>query len=316
MMVRILSVLPMLVGLLCALILVLSLFGYQTPVKGEQVPIVPCSDDDSGCYVVMTVDYFDVPIAFRLLDITIHVEWDEPDRGWLGVVDSSAAEDCPPDSMGLTKCTEEEIEDFRNIGLTALIMAKRNFNPTLGVPFEAYCSRRIRGSILDAIRKRFSGSRTIAAKMRKIEQAIYELSGNLERPPTESEIANHLSIKVDDYRELLDQVQKHVYISFNDQWAKVDSDEAIEQKLDEKQPDPSIVAGNHDLQDLIRKRLTSMNPRQQKVIAFYYYEGLRFRDIAEIMNITESRVCQIHTEAVLSLRSFIRRIETTGMKRI
>ena len=209
-----------------------------------------------------------------------------------------------------------EIEDFRNIGLTALIMAKRNFNPTLGVPFEAYCSRRIRGSILDAIRKRFSGSRTIAARMRKIEQAIYELSGNLERPPTESEIANHLSIKVEDYRELLDQVQRHVYISFNDQWAKVDSDEAIEQKLDEKQPDPSIVAGNLDLQDLIRKRLTSMNPRQQKVIAFYYYEGLRFRDIAEIMNITESRVCQIHTEAVLSLRSFIRRIETTGMKRI
>ena len=112
MMVRILSVLPMLVGLLCALILVLSLFGYQTPVKGQQVPIVPCSDDDSGCYVVMTVDDLDVPRAFRLLEITIHVEWDEPDRGWLGVVDSSAAEDCPPDSMGLTKCTEEEIEDF------------------------------------------------------------------------------------------------------------------------------------------------------------------------------------------------------------
>ena len=80
--------------------------------QGEQVPIVPCSDDDSGCYVVMTVDDLDVPRAFRLLEITIHVEWDEPDRGWLGVVDSSAAEDCPPDSMGLTKCTEEEIEDF------------------------------------------------------------------------------------------------------------------------------------------------------------------------------------------------------------
>ena len=211
---------------------------------------------------------------------------------------------------------KQEIEDFRNIGLTALIMAKRNFNPTLGVPFEAYCSRRIRGSILDAIRKKFSGSRTIAAKMRKIEQAIHELTGNLERPPTEEEIANHLSLKVSDYRELLDQVQKRVYISFNDQWAKVDTDETIEQKLDEKQPDPSVAAGNHDLQELIRKRLASMNPKQQKVIAFYYYEGLRFRDIAEIMNVTESRVCQIHTEAVLSLRSFIRRIETTGAKRI
>lgn len=211
---------------------------------------------------------------------------------------------------------KEEIDDFRNIGLTALIMAKRNFNPALGVPFEAYCSRRIRGSILDAIRKKFSGSRTMGAKMRKIEQAIYELSGNLERPPTESEIADHMNLELNKYRELLDQVQRHVYISFNDQWAKVDSDEAIEKKLDERQPDPSVVAGNHDLQELIRKRLTSMNPKQQKVIAFYYYEGLRFRDIAEIMNITESRVCQIHTEAVLSLRSFIKRIETTGAKNI
>ena len=152
--------------------------------------------------------------------------------------------------------------------------------------------------------------------MRKIEQAIYELSGNLERPPTEAEIADHLSLDVSKYRELLDQVQKRVYISFNDHWARVDSDEAIEQTLDEKQPDPSVVAGNHDLQELIRQRLASMNPKQQKVIAFYYYEGLRFRDIAEIMKISESRVCQIHTEAVLSLRSFIRRIETTGAKSI
>jgi RNA polymerase sigma factor for flagellar operon FliA len=209
---------------------------------------------------------------------------------------------------------KQEIEDFRNIGLTALIKAKRNFNPTLGVPFEPYCSRRIRGSILDAIRKKFSGSRTVGAKMRKIEQTIYELTGNLERPPTEAEIADHLNLKINQYRELLDQVQKRVYISFNDQWARVDVDESIEEKLDEKQPDPCVEAGNHDLQDLIRARLANMNPKQQKVIAFYYYEGLRFRDIAEIMEITESRVCQIHTEAVLSLRSFIRRIETTGAK--
>ena len=158
------------------------------------------------------------------------------------------------------------------------------------------------------------GSRTMGAKVRKIEQAVYELTGNLDRQPTEAEIADHLNLKIKQYRELLDQVQKRVYISFNDQWARVAADESIEEKLDDKQPDPSIEAGNRDLQDLIRARLANMNPKQQKVIAFYYYEGLRFRDIAEIMEITESRVCQIHTEAVLSLRSFIKRIETTGAK--
>ena len=113
MMVRVLSVLPMLVGLLCALILVLSLIGYQTPATGNQVPIVPCSDGDSGCYVGMTTEDMKVPRAFGLLEITLDVEWKEPDRGWLGVVDYSAAEVCPPDgSTGLTMCTEEEISEF------------------------------------------------------------------------------------------------------------------------------------------------------------------------------------------------------------
>ncbi len=113
MMVRVLSILPMLVGLLCALILVLSLIGYQTQDTGSQVPIVPCSAGDSGCNVGMTVEDMEVPRAFGLLEITLDVKWQEPDRGWLGVVDSSAAEECPPDSStGLTMCTEEDIEEF------------------------------------------------------------------------------------------------------------------------------------------------------------------------------------------------------------
>jgi len=113
MMIRILSILPMLVGLLSALILVLSIIGYQAPATGNKVPIVPCSNGDSGCNVGMTVDDMEVPKAFGLLDITLDVEWNEPERGWLGVVDSSAAEECPPDrSTGLTMCTKDEIEEF------------------------------------------------------------------------------------------------------------------------------------------------------------------------------------------------------------
>ena len=112
MMVRILSILPMVVGLLCALILVLSLIGYQTDATGTQAPIVPCSDDDVGCNVGMMAEDINVPSAFVLLEITLDVEWKEPDRGWLGVVDSSAVKECPPDPNGLTMCTEEEIEVF------------------------------------------------------------------------------------------------------------------------------------------------------------------------------------------------------------
>ena len=113
MMVRILSLLPMLVGSLCALILILGLIGYETPAQGDVVPIVPCSDADAGCHVGMTIEDLRVPPAFGLLEITLNVEWMEPDRGWLGVVDSSASEECPPDrSTGLTQCTEEQIGSF------------------------------------------------------------------------------------------------------------------------------------------------------------------------------------------------------------
>ena len=109
MMVRILSVLPMLVGLLCATMLVISIFGYSPPASGTEVPIVPCTDSDIGCNVGMTQDDIDVPPAFILLDISLEVKWNEPDRAWLGVVDSKAKDDCPPDSNGLTQCTWEDM---------------------------------------------------------------------------------------------------------------------------------------------------------------------------------------------------------------
>ena len=117
MMVRILSLLPMLCGLLCALIVVLSLFGYQAPTTSSEVPIVPCSDDGEGCNVAMNLEDMEVPTAFSLLDITLEIEWKEPERGWLGVVEASAAEECPPDSSTrLTSCTEEEISKYLIVG--------------------------------------------------------------------------------------------------------------------------------------------------------------------------------------------------------
>ena len=111
MMVRILSILPGLIGIICGLIVILSLFGYETE-SGLEAPVVPCSSDDMGCNVGMTGEDLWVPKAFILLDIRMDVSWNEPERGWLGVVVSSAAEECPPDSNGLTPCSKEEIKQF------------------------------------------------------------------------------------------------------------------------------------------------------------------------------------------------------------
>ena len=113
MMVRILSVLPGMVGLACAIILIASLVGYYPDESSMEVPIVPCSDDDAiGCQVGMTGEDLSVPTAFMLLDIKLEAEWGEPERSWLAVVDAAAADECPPDSNGLTTCTGGDFANY------------------------------------------------------------------------------------------------------------------------------------------------------------------------------------------------------------
>ena len=109
-MVRVLSILPGLVGSLCILIVIGSLFGMDLENSRTDVPIVPCTDDSVGCVVGMTADDLEVPGAFILLEISMKLEWDEPERSWIGVVGADAADDCPPDSNGLTTCTSEDLD--------------------------------------------------------------------------------------------------------------------------------------------------------------------------------------------------------------
>ena len=112
MMVRILSILPALMGTICILILGASLYGYSSPDSGMEVPIIPCPEGSGGCIVGMTGEDMSVPGAFILLDVELSLEWAEPDRSWVAVVEAEAKEDCPPDANGLTPCTEDEVSKF------------------------------------------------------------------------------------------------------------------------------------------------------------------------------------------------------------
>ena len=107
-MVRILSALPFAVGSVCVILVLGSLLGIGLEESRTNVPIVPCTDDSVGCLVGMTSDDMSVPTAFMLLDIRLTVEWDEPDRSWIGVIESPPPEGCDPDSNGLTSCTSDD----------------------------------------------------------------------------------------------------------------------------------------------------------------------------------------------------------------
>ncbi len=107
-MVRILSALPFAVGSVCVILVLGSLLGIGLEESRTNVPIVPCTDDSVGCLVGMTSDDMSVPTAFMLLEIRLTVEWDEPDRSWIGVIESPPPEGCDPDSNGLTSCTSDD----------------------------------------------------------------------------------------------------------------------------------------------------------------------------------------------------------------
>lgn len=204
-----------------------------------------------------------------------------------------------------------DFDDLKNVAFCALIQSARSFDPNLGVAFEVYCKHRIRGAILDELRKNSSVSRSVYARWKKLERTIQDLEEKLGKPATEREIAAELEISVEEYRGLLDDLRLVGYVSLDE----ISSPEAENgdyvpfQLEDLHQEDPAAQTSSRDLQELIRNRILQMTPQHKKILTLYYYEGLRFKDIALILKVTESRVCQIHTEAIMSLRAFLDREE-------
>ena len=204
-----------------------------------------------------------------------------------------------------------DFEDLKNVAFVALVQSARSFDPDLGVAFEVYCKHRIRGSILDELRKASSVTRSVYSKWKKLERIVQDLEEKLSRPPTETDVATSLGISVDEYREMLDDVRLVSYVSLDEISAQdTDSGDFTPFQLEDvHQLDPAGQASAHDLQELVRNRLLQMTPQQRKVLTLYYYEGLRFKDIAILLKVSESRICQIHTEAIISLRAFLDREE-------
>jgi RNA polymerase sigma factor for flagellar operon FliA len=200
-----------------------------------------------------------------------------------------------------------DFEDLKNVAYFALVQSARSFNPEMGVAFEVYCKHRIRGAILDELRKNSSVTRSVYSKWKKMERTIQDQEDKLGRPPTEVEISASLGISIDEYRALLDELRLVSYVSLDEISSnETDSGDFIPYQLEDlHQVDPAGQASTRDLQELVRSRVLQMSPQQKKILTLYYYEGLRFKDIAILLKVSESRICQIHTEAILALRAFL-----------
>lgn len=202
-----------------------------------------------------------------------------------------------------------ELCDLVNTGVIGLIEAFHNFDPDRGVKFETYAVPRIRGAILDELRSLDWVPRSTRARAREIERALLEFENMEGRPPSDSELAEQLSITVEELHYSLEDVSKTALLSLDELIFREEDNRQvprIETVEDENANTTLKKLERNELQAFLVSAIDRLTEQEKLVIALYYYEELTLKEIGEVMKISESRVSQIHTKAVLKLRGMVR----------
>jgi len=206
-------------------------------------------------------------------------------------------------------------DDLFSAGLVGLLNAARNFDEKSGVPFEAYARLRIRGAVLDELRRLDWVPRSIHDKNRKVQAVIQELEQARGETVGDAEVAKALNLSAEEYEDLQEEIRPVSFVNLD---APVitgtETDEHRHERVaDPNQPDPVEEASHHELTGLLAERIKQLPTMQRKVMALYYFEEMRLREIAEAFGVTESRICQIHTQALQTLRTFLKRYEAVAV---
>jgi RNA polymerase sigma factor FliA len=208
-------------------------------------------------------------------------------------------------SSGLPAHVEES--DLISYGLGGLISAIERFDLSREIKFETYAITRIRGAIIDELRTLDWVPRSVRARARQIERANAKLEHTLQRAPTDEEMAAELELSVDEFQSALLQISTSTIAALDELWTVGDSSgdqvSLLDTLTDERAPDPAAVMDQTELKERIAAAIRRLPERERLVIALYYYENLTLREIGEVLSVTESRVSQLHTKAVLRLRS-------------
>jgi RNA polymerase sigma factor for flagellar operon FliA len=197
--------------------------------------------------------------------------------------------------------------DLISYGLVGLINAIERFDPDREIKFETYAITRIKGAIIDELRSLDWVPRSVRARARDIEKANAKLEHRLQRAPTDEEMARELEISVEEFQDSLLQISNSTVAALDELWTVGDSSgdqvSLLDTLTDENAPDPATVIDQTELKDRVADAIARLPEREKLVVALYYYENLTLREIGEVLGVTESRVSQLHTKAVLRLRS-------------
>jgi RNA polymerase sigma factor FliA len=197
--------------------------------------------------------------------------------------------------------------DLISYGLVGLINAIERFEPEREIKFETYAITRIKGSIIDELRSLDWVPRSVRARAREIEKANAKLEHQLQRAPTDEEMAAALGWSIEEFQDALLQISNSTIAALDELWTVGDSSgdqvSLLDTLPDERAPDPAAVMDQTDLKDRVADAIARLPDRERRVIGLYYYMNLTLREIGEVLGVTESRVSQLHTKAVLRLRS-------------
>jgi RNA polymerase sigma factor for flagellar operon FliA len=200
-----------------------------------------------------------------------------------------------------------EVDDLIQVGMIGLSEALVRYEPSQGVQFETFASQRIRGAMIDELRGGDWMSRGSRKSQKEIEQSVHRLEQRLGRPPRESEIATDLGLSLADYQDLLARVRGTQLVYLEDiSGPGEDSDDFLDRHVAQEDADPVHILGDVRMRAALVEAIKNLPEREQYIMSMYYEHDMNLKEIAAVLGVTESRVCQLHSQSIARLRSRLR----------
>ena len=194
-------------------------------------------------------------------------------------------------------------DDLVSAGTIGLIEAIDRFDPERNIKFTTFATFRIRGAILDVLREIDWAPRKLRSTVKQVYKVISDLQNKLGRNPTEDEVAEKMSISVKEYRKVLESIYTDRFVSLQDIVFQHEEGKISLESFIDNQQDEQWRQSSEELQKQLKDILKALPTKERLVLTLYYYEGLNLADIASVLDVTESRVCQIHAQSLLLVKA-------------
>jgi len=200
-----------------------------------------------------------------------------------------------------------QVDDLIQVGLIGLSEALSRFEATQGVQFETFATQRIRGAMLDELRENDWVSRGTRKSQKEIEESMRRLEHRLGRAPKESEIAADLGLALSDYQSLLNKVRGTQLVYLEDiNHGTDDEDGFLDRHMGDSESDPLNMLRNERIRQALVSAIKALPEREQYIMSMYYEQDMNLKEIAAVLDVTESRICQLHSQSIARLRAKMR----------